>query len=482
MKKQIQKTKEYLKGLDNWKKTIAIFSIIVIITIIGFRTYQNSFSYQVTLNGKNLGIVREVHIAENALEAVKKEIAKEYGKEAHFKSSLTFKKVRVPQEKLFDQEKVEEGIFQNIEVYKPAAVIVVNGKDQISLNSIKEAEEILDKMKEPYKIKQEKNSNTKLVAISFQQEVEVVSKDVLVENILSKEQGMKKLSQNSQQTKNYQVAQGDSAWDISRSFHMGIRTLEEANPGKDIEQLKPGETIHLSIEKPLLDVVTIIEKIDKKELDFKVKEKEDSSLYIGESKVEQEGKKGEKEITKKVVLVNGTPKKEEILQEVITIDPQDKIIKKGIKQRSIVRQSTPMRQSTPTRMSRSATTSRNSIPTYNGSVGSSIVATAKQYIGVPYQSGGASPSGFDCSGFTKYVYGQYGISLPRTSSGQASAGGYVSYSNLKPGDLVVFSGHVGIYIGGNSFIHSPSPGKSIRIDSLNNSYWAPRFICGRRVY
>ena len=104
-----------------------------------------------------------------------------------------------------------------------------------------------------------------------------------------------------------------------------------------------------------------------------------------------------------------------------------------------------------------------------------------KYMGIPYVSGGSTPAGFDCSGFTQYVFRQYGISIPRTSGGQGGAGSQVSRGDLKPGDLVIFSGHVGIYVGNGSFIHSPSTGKSIQISSLSG-YWSSKFICGRRVY
>ena len=76
-----------------------------------------------------------------------------------------------------------------------------------------------------------------------------------------------------------------------------------------------------------------------------------------------------------------------------------------------------------------------------------VLAIAKQYVGTPYKSGGTSPSGWDCSGFTSYVYGKVGVKLPRTSGAQRSAGKTVSSSAAKPGDLIWAPGHVGIYAG-----------------------------------
>lgn len=96
--------------------------------------------------------------------------------------------------------------------------------------------------------------------------------------------------------------------------------------------------------------------------------------------------------------------------------------------------------------------------------GSSIIAEASKYVGVPYLSGGSTPSGFDCTGFITYVFNAFGISLPRTSSAYYNVGTRVS--SPQPGDLIVSPGHVGIYAGPNLQIDSPRPGKSIQFRGI----------------
>ncbi len=118
--------------------------------------------------------------------------------------------------------------------------------------------------------------------------------------------------------------------------------------------------------------------------------------------------------------------------------------------------------------------------------GSSIVATAKQYLGSKYTYGGSSPStGFDCSGFTSYVFKQHGISLNRTAAAQYSNGVAVSRANLQPGDLVMFGksgiNHVAIYIGGGQIIHASTPSTGVRIDSLSTGYYNNNYVGARRV-
>jgi peptidoglycan DL-endopeptidase CwlO len=106
--------------------------------------------------------------------------------------------------------------------------------------------------------------------------------------------------------------------------------------------------------------------------------------------------------------------------------------------------------------------------------GSAIVSIASRYVGVPYVSGGSTPDGFDCSGFTQYVFAQVGISLPRSSSAQGSVGTKVSRADAQPGDLIWTPGHISIYAGDGMQIDAPRPGKTIQIRQIWQSN--PTFI------
>lgn len=119
-------------------------------------------------------------------------------------------------------------------------------------------------------------------------------------------------------------------------------------------------------------------------------------------------------------------------------------------------------------------------------LGDKAVNIAYDYMGVPYVWGGTTPKGFDCSGFTQYVYKQLGVTLNRTAAQQLKNGYEVT--NLQTGDLVFFkntyntsaaASHVGIYIGNNQFIHAANGG--VKVTSLSHEYYAPRYIGARRV-
>ncbi|MBQ9924643.1 MAG: C40 family peptidase [Clostridia bacterium] len=126
----------------------------------------------------------------------------------------------------------------------------------------------------------------------------------------------------------------------------------------------------------------------------------------------------------------------------------------------------------------------------SGSVRSQVVDYASTFLGVPYVYGGGSPKGFDCSGFTSYVYKHFNVSLPHSSASQYTRVSKVSRDNLQPGDLVFFASsaggsrinHVGIYVGNGNFIHAPRPGKVVCYDSLYSSYYSSHYVGAGTVY
>jgi cell wall-associated NlpC family hydrolase len=116
-----------------------------------------------------------------------------------------------------------------------------------------------------------------------------------------------------------------------------------------------------------------------------------------------------------------------------------------------------------------------------------VIETAMALRGAPYRNGGSDPSGFDCSGFTQYVFAQLGVAIPREVRDQFIMGSSVAPGDLAPGDLVFFNtvapgaSHVGIALGQDEFIHAPSSKGVVRIERLSAVYWSERFVGIRRL-
>ena len=142
----------------------------------------------------------------------------------------------------------------------------------------------------------------------------------------------------------------------------------------------------------------------------------------------------------------------------------------------------PERSGAPGDVPRSASTAP-----MRGFDGYDLVGTALSLRGVPYRNGGSDPTGFDCSGFTQYVFGQHGVALPRGVREQFRAGMAIRPEEVRAGDLIFFSidgagaSHVGIVVGGDEFVHAPSSTGVVRVERMGSSYWAPRFVGARRV-
>jgi NlpC/P60 family protein len=116
-----------------------------------------------------------------------------------------------------------------------------------------------------------------------------------------------------------------------------------------------------------------------------------------------------------------------------------------------------------------------------------LVGTALNLRGTPYKDGGADATGFDCSGFTRYVFARHGVSLPRAVREQYRVGHSVPAEKIVPGDLVFFTtnaagaSHVGIAVGGHAFVHAPSSRGVVRVEDFNSRFWQRRLVGVRRV-
>jgi cell wall-associated NlpC family hydrolase len=177
-----------------------------------------------------------------------------------------------------------------------------------------------------------------------------------------------------------------------------------------------------------------------------------SDLTVGTTKVKTAGANGALANTMSITKVNGQIVASTILKETIVTNPVNEVILVGTK---------PVR--TISYASSRLSTSGKAIP---GTTGADIIAYARLFLGNPYVYGGTSlTNGTDCSGFTMSVYAHFGVYLPHASSAQRSVGTAVSYSEAQPGDIICYSGHVALYMGGGQIIHASTERTGIIIGS-----------------
>jgi len=116
-----------------------------------------------------------------------------------------------------------------------------------------------------------------------------------------------------------------------------------------------------------------------------------------------------------------------------------------------------------------------------------LIDTALSLRGTPYKNGGSDPGGFDCSGFTQWVFAKHGIALPRETREQFEVGEKIKPKDIQAGDLVFFhtvasgASHVGIVVDDDQFVHAPSTAGVVRVEHLSSAYWSKRFLAARRI-
>jgi len=286
-------------------------------------------------------------------------------------------------------------------------------------------------------------------------------------NVIKLDEAYKMLMDGKIATKEYTVQPDDSWWLIARKNDMLTDEVLAGNPGANEDtKLQPGQIIKLVSTTPYLTVVSEGTYSGTETIPYDVVTKTDKSLRVGQTKIVEEGSNGSKLVTYSYVQKNGIDVTKQVLDEKIVKAPVNQVVAKGPSSKPV---------------NVAFAVSRGS-----SSGSSSLVDRALSLQGTSYVFGGTSKNGFDCSGFTKYVYSGSGISLPRTSYAQFASGSAVSKNNLQSGDLVFFStyakgaSHVGIYIGGGRFVHASNPGSGVKTSSLNDSFYSSRYLGARR--
>lgn len=409
---------------------LIMFCFFLLVDIVFASTlyiFHPGTGYRVDANGNTIGYVKLSPDIERMEKLIEQELKREHGEDITYELELDKEYGSILGKKILTEEEIKDNVKEEVELYGKAYIIKEEGVPKLVVKTKGVAQYVLDQTIEAYKQEEgfegDKEGEEGEEEINFAHSVEIVEANyVPLEMILDKNQALGV------------VENPDVVTEVALQGDMGLRN----------RSLHTASRSALGRRKaPLFDIESVGKETLKEEVPFSQKKTYNDSLYIGTVRVKQEGKVGQKEITYKVIKLNNKVVEKEKVEEILLLEPQDKIVEYGTK--------TKLRP---------------------------LVEIAKKYLGTPYVWGGSTPNGFDCSGFTQYVYRESGKKIPRTSGEQAKVGMEISRDQLSEGDLVCFPGHVGIYLGDGKFIHAPRRGSFVKIDNLDKR---KDFLFGRRI-
>ena len=462
----LKKKNPFLQKIT-WKSP-KIKGVFVLITLIAggsvwhFATTTSASA--VLVNGRLIGLVQNASDGDMLLNTVLERQGQPYGLTAKTHDQITFKKLRLKSAAYRESVLHTVTLAENLSFYFEGYQIVIGGEVIAVLPAEEDAATVLKAYQDHYVKPSEQN---RVISVGFAEELSIEAAEALPIQMKQADEVLQMLFDGRQIVKNYLVEQDDSWWLIARKNDMLTDEVLAGNPGNTKESiLNTGQIVKLISSTPYLTVVSKGIYTGPETIPYDVVTKTDSSLNSDQTKILSAGVNGSKIVTYSYEQKNGLQVSKLVLDETITQAPVDEVVAKGTRQPTIV----------------ASATSRGS---GDGS-SSSIVSHALSLQGSSYVYGGTGGGGYDCSGFTKAVFAGNGIYLPRTSYSQFSSGTPVNKSDLVPGDLVFFStyasgaSHVGIYVGGGSFVHASTPDTGVITSSMGDGFYSSRYLGARR--
>jgi len=320
------------------KRSIAVMVMLCFVFLTGF-TYSdemesNTTAYAMYVNDVEVGVLKSAAKGLSIYDEVIKGIEDKYaGQKIYIGAEVYFKEREMHSGLFTDESELAKNIQQAVEVKIDAYAIVVDGEPACFLKTYEEAQEVLERVMNPYRSMVEQSENTVLEDIGFKESVEITPETVLYSNIVDVDKAFKIVTTGTAEVQEYEVKEGDTLWSIARQHDMRVTDIQAANPDLDTEIIRPGQKLKLQALKSLVTVVTREKVTYTEEIPFNTVTKNTSDLYKGEKKVEQEGQKGEKKIEVYVTKENGVEVSREKIGETVLKQPVDQIELIGTKSR-----------------------------------------------------------------------------------------------------------------------------------------------------
>lgn len=291
------------------------------LTIVAYAFFGGN-ACAVAVNNKVVAIVADEEEAKKALGELLRMKSGQTGKVITVAEKVSYKEVRVDQERIIDGVALKEILNQTLSFNTIGYVIVINGEDRLCLKQKDEAQELFNWLRSIYPTEPGEQ-------IAFKENVELVEKTVNMNDLLEIDAAKDLVLLGTDQIQQYIVKDGDTAWDISAAFDIGMEQLQAANPGVDTWRLSIGQVLKLSKEVPLITVVATRQATVNEEIPYEVEEKKDDTMFSGEKKIIRKGIPGQRIVTYLITRENGLETNREVREQTILSEPVSEVVVKG---------------------------------------------------------------------------------------------------------------------------------------------------------
>jgi len=327
------------KPLSSLQILSIVGSIIFCMIVAGILIDKNSL-WLVKAGDRPVAVIADKAAAQRILAELNRKIVQEYGWTASLSGQVSFERVGKENGPAMDMVAFEQIIAKEVKPLTMATAIFVNGEKKLVVADREIAGELLSRLKGQY-------SNDTKGPLSFAEDVEIKEVCAGIGEILTLDSALAAINKGAGQERAYRVKEGDTLWDIAKTAKLDIKKLYALNPGLSPERLQIGQVVYISSYSPLINVIATVKLNTREDIPFPVEEKEDRSLFQGQSRVLQKGKPGEKAVTYIVTYRNNLEESRRVEHEEILREPAPQIVAKGTRQLLASRSGSPGRLMRP---------------------------------------------------------------------------------------------------------------------------------------
>jgi len=303
--------------------TIGALGAVLIILMV----FLGARSFEFVIDGKIIGIVKSKETIAEIIKEIKKDPALQSAGYIKEPGDIQYRLVFFQGKKISSDDEIREELAQCMGVTVKAYCIVVDGRELAYLLNRSSAEEVLNRIKEPYlKDGSEKD-------ISFLEEVLIAEKVVSAAEIKNVDEVFNEIMAENSTIQKYIVQKGDTVSEIAEKYGTDTETIKKVNPGLDVDRIQIGQELLLSSPRYLINVKETAVQVYEESIPYEVEYEDSKDIYTGEKRIKVKGKEGKKSVTAEVVKINGILEHTKVIDEKILLEPQNEIILRGTKER-----------------------------------------------------------------------------------------------------------------------------------------------------